>query len=120
MKIRMMGAARTVTGSCYIIEAAGHRFAIDAGMHQGSAEIERRNWDVELYDPAGIEFILLTHAHMDHSGLLPRLVAKGFRGKVYMTPPTRDLLRVMLLDSAHIQEMDALWKSRRRHRYGDN
>ena len=118
MKIRMMGAARTVTGSCYVVEAAGHRFAVDAGMHQGSAEIERRNWDVELYDPAGIEFILMTHAHMDHSGLLPRLVAKGFRGKVYMTPPTRDLLRVMLLDSAHIQEMDALWKSRRRRRHG--
>jgi metallo-beta-lactamase family protein len=118
MKIRFMGAARTVTGSCYILEAGGHRFAIDCGMHQGNAEIEKRNWDVEIYDPAGIEFMVMTHAHMDHSGLLPRLVQKGFHGKVYVTPPTQDLLQIMLLDSAHIQEMDALWKNRRMSRYG--
>ena len=119
MKVKFMGAARTVTGSCYILEAAGRRFAIDCGMHQGNAEIEKRNWDVDLYDPHGIEFMLMTHAHMDHSGLLPRLVQKGFRGKVYMTPPTRDLLRIMLLDSAHIQEMEAQWKNRKRLRLGD-
>jgi metallo-beta-lactamase family protein len=119
MKVKLMGAARTVTGSCYILEAAGRRFAIDCGMHQGNAEIENRNWDVDIYDPRSIEFILMTHAHMDHSGLLPRLVQKGFHGKVYMTPPTRDLLRIMLLDSAHIQEMEALWKSRKRLRHGD-
>jgi metallo-beta-lactamase family protein len=118
MKVKLMGAARTVTGSCYILEAAGRRFAIDCGMHQGNAEIEKRNWDVDIYDPAGIEFILMTHAHMDHSGLLPRLVQKGFRGRVYMTPPTRDLLRIMLLDSAHIQEMEAQWKNRSRIRLG--
>jgi metallo-beta-lactamase family protein len=119
MKIRFMGAARTVTGSCYILESGGHRFAIDCGMHQGNAEIEKRNWDIEIYDPAGIEFMLMTHAHMDHSGLLPRLVQKGFRGKVYMTPPTEDLLRIMLMDSAHIQEMEAQWKSRKKLRNGD-
>jgi metallo-beta-lactamase family protein len=119
MKVKFMGAARTVTGSCYILEAAGRRFAIDCGMHQGNAEIEKRNWDVDIYDPHGIEFMLLTHAHMDHSGLLPRLVQKGFRGKVYVTPPTRDLLRIMLLDSAHIQEMEAQWKNRKRLRLGD-
>ena len=119
MRIRFMGAARTVTGSCFLLETEGHRFAIDCGMHQGNAEIEKRNWDVEIYDPAGIEFMLMTHAHMDHSGLLPRLVRKGFHGKVYMTPPTEDLLRIMLMDSAHIQEMEAQWKSRKRLRYGD-
>ena len=119
MKIRFMGAARTVTGSCFILETGDHRFAIDCGMHQGNAEIEKRNWDIEIYDPAGIEFMLMTHAHMDHSGLLPRLVQKGFHGKVYITPPTEDLLRIMLLDSAHIQEMEAQWKSRKRLRYGD-
>ncbi|MCX5819021.1 MAG: MBL fold metallo-hydrolase, partial [Deltaproteobacteria bacterium] len=119
MKVKLMGAARTVTGSCYILEAAGRRFAIDCGMHQGNAEIEKRNWDTDIYDPRGIEFMLMTHAHMDHSGLLPRLVQKGFRGKVYMTPPTRDLLRIMLLDSAHIQEMEAQWKNRKRLRLGD-
>lgn len=118
MKIQFMGAARTVTGSCFIMEAAGHRFAVDCGLHQGNAEIEKRNWDVEIYDPAGIEFFLMTHAHMDHSGLLPRLVQKGFRGRVYVTPPTEDLLCIMLMDSAHIQEMEAQWKSRKRLRHG--
>jgi metallo-beta-lactamase family protein len=119
MKVKFMGAARTVTGSCYILEAAGRRFAIDCGMHQGNAEIDKRNWDVDIYDPNGIEFMLMTHAHMDHSGLLPRLVQKGFGGKVYMTPPTRELLQIMLLDSAHIQEMEAQWKGRKRLRYGE-
>ncbi len=119
MKVKLLGAARTVTGSCFIVEAAGRRFAIDGGMHQGNAEIQKRNWDVDAYDPAGIEFMLLTHAHMDHSGLIPRLVQKGFRGKIFMTPPTRDLLRIMLLDSAHIQEMEAQWRSRKHLRRGD-
>lgn len=119
MKVNCMGAARTVTGSCYILEAAGRRFAIDCGMHQGNAEIDKRNWDVDIYDPHAIEFMLMTHAHMDHSGLLPRLVQKGFRGKVYMTPPTADLLKIMLLDSAHIQEMEAQWKSRKHLRHGE-
>ncbi|MBM4313238.1 MAG: MBL fold metallo-hydrolase [Deltaproteobacteria bacterium] len=119
MKIRFMGAARTVTGSCYILESGGHRFAIDCGMHQGNMEIEKRNWDIDIYDPTRIEFMLMTHAHMDHSGLLPRLVQKGFRGRVYMTPPTEDLLRIMLMDSAHIQEMEAQWKSRKKLRNGD-
>jgi metallo-beta-lactamase family protein len=119
MKVRFMGAARTVTGSCFILEGAGHRFAIDCGMHQGNAEIDKRNWDVEIYDPQGIEFLLMTHAHMDHSGLLPRLVQKGFAGKVYLTPPTAELLRIMLLDSAHIQEMEAQWKGRKGLRRGE-
>ena len=119
MKIKFMGAARTVTGSCFILETGGHRFAVDCGMHQGNAEIDKRNWDVDIYEPGRIEFFLITHAHIDHSGLLPRMVQKGFRGKIYATTPTRDLLEIMLLDSAHIQEMEALWKSRRRLRHGE-
>ncbi len=119
MKIKFMGAARTVTGSCFIVEAAGHRFAIDCGMHQGNAEIDQRNWEVDLYDPAGIEFFIITHAHIDHSGLIPRMVQKGFRGRIYMTPPTKELLQVMLLDSAHIQETEAQWKTKKRLRHGD-
>ncbi|HOG07397.1 MAG: MBL fold metallo-hydrolase [Syntrophales bacterium] len=119
MKIKFMGAARTVTGSCFIVEAAGHRFAVDCGMHQGNAEIDQRNWEVDLYDPAGIEFFIITHAHIDHSGLIPRMVQKGFHGPIYMTPPTKDLLQVMLLDSAHIQETEAQWKTKRRLRHGD-
>jgi metallo-beta-lactamase family protein len=119
MKIKFMGAARTVTGSCFILETGGHRFAVDCGMHQGNAEIEKRNWDVDIYEPDKIDFFLITHAHIDHSGLLPRMVQKGFRGKIYTTEPTRDLLKIMLLDSAHIQEMEALWKSKKRLRYGE-
>lgn len=119
MKIKFMGAARTVTGSCYILETNGHRFAVDCGMHQGNAEIEKRNNDVSAYDPARIEFFLITHAHIDHSGLLPRMVQKGFHGRIYATPPTRDLLEIMLLDSAHIQEMEAQWKSKKRLRHGE-
>jgi metallo-beta-lactamase family protein len=119
MKIKFMGAARTVTGSCFILETGGHRFAVDCGMHQGNAEIEKRNWDVGIYEPERIQFFLITHAHIDHSGLLPRMVQMGFRGKIYTTEPTRDLLKIMLLDSAHIQEMEAQWKSKKRLRHGD-
>ncbi|MBN1381662.1 MAG: MBL fold metallo-hydrolase [Deltaproteobacteria bacterium] len=120
MKIKFMGAARTVTGSCFILETGNHRFAVDCGMHQGNAEIEKRNWDVDIYDPETIEFFVITHAHIDHSGLLPRMVQKGFKGRIYTTPPTADLLKIMLLDSAHIQEMEAQWKSKKRRRHGDN
>jgi len=120
MKVKFMGAARTVTGSCFIMETGGHRFAIDCGMHQGNGEIERRNWDTKIYDAAKIECILMTHAHIDHAGLLPRIVKEGFRGAIYATPPTLDLLKILLLDSAHIQEMEALWKTRKHLRHGGN
>ena len=120
MKIKFMGAAKTVTGSCYILETNGRRFAVDCGMHQGNIEIEKRNWDMEAYDPQTIEFCLITHAHIDHSGLLPRLVKNGFRGPIYTTPPTKDLLDILLLDSAHIQEMEAQWKSKKRARHGED
>ncbi|MEI6314865.1 MAG: MBL fold metallo-hydrolase, partial [Syntrophus sp. (in: bacteria)] len=120
MKVKFMGAARTVTGSCFIMETGGHRFAIDCGMHQGNGEIERRNWETKIYDAAKIECILMTHAHIDHAGLLPRIVKEGFRGAIYATPPTLDLLKILLLDSAHIQEMEALWKTRKHLRHGGN
>jgi len=88
MKVKFMGAARTVTGSCYIVEIQGHRFAVDCGMHQGMGEIEKRNWGTDAYEPQRIEFFLITHAHIDHSGLLPLMAKKGFRGKIYATHPT--------------------------------
>ncbi len=119
MNIQFLGAARTVTGSCYLVEAMGHRFAVDCGLHQGNRDIEGRNWNTEVYDPRKIEFFLVTHAHMDHSGLLPRMVQAGFRGRIYTTPPTEELLQIMLLDSAHIQEMEALWQNRKRLRHGE-
>ena len=107
MKIHFLGAAQAVTGSCYILETGGQRFSVDCGMHQGNAEIEKRNLDMDDYRPSELDFILVTHAHIDHIGLLPRVVAEGFKGKIYATPPTRDLMQILLLDSAHIQEMEA-------------
>jgi len=118
MKIRMLGAARTVTGSCFQIEVGDHVFAVDCGMHQGGSEAEERNRAMDLYAPHRWEFILLTHAHIDHSGLLPRVKKFGFKGPVYMTPPTRELVEIMLLDSAHIQEMESQWKNLRLKRRG--
>jgi len=118
MKVKFLGAANTVTGSCFIVETTDSRFAVDCGMHQGGAETEKRNWDVAAYDPAHIDFFLITHAHIDHSGLLPRLVAHGFRGPVYATEPTGELLKILLLDSAHIQEVEAEWKNKKMRRNG--
>ena len=118
MKIKFMGAAKTVTGSCFILETGTHRLAIDCGLHQGNAAIEKRNWDIGIYEPSKIDCFLITHAHIDHSGLLPRMVQKGFQGRIYTTPPTRDLLEIMLLDSAHIQETEAQWKSKKHLRHG--
>ncbi|CAK7047193.1 MAG: Ribonuclease [Desulfovibrio sp.] len=118
MKISFLGAAKTVTGSCYVIKTDSARFAVDCGMHQGNAAIEERNLDTEIYRPGDIDFFLITHAHIDHSGLLPRMVKEGFKGPIYCTEPTADLLGIMLADSAHIQEMDAEWETRKQKRRG--
>jgi len=96
-----------------MIEAAGARFAIDCGMHQGNKAIEARNRNTGVYGPGRIDFVILTHAHIDHSGLLPRMVRDGYDKPVYCTAPTRELAELMLQDSAHIQEMEAEWRSRR-------
>lgn len=118
MKITFMGAARTVSGSCYILECGGKRFALDCGLHQGNKEIEKRNRNFDEYDAKNLDFILITHAHIDHSGLLPAFVSKGYKNPIYCTAPTKDLLEIMLLDSAHIQEMEAEWRNRKRQRTG--
>ncbi|MDQ7836680.1 MAG: MBL fold metallo-hydrolase [Humidesulfovibrio sp.] len=119
MKINFLGAAQAVTGSCYILETGGHRFSVDCGMHQGNAEIEKRNLNMENYRPSELDFVLVTHAHIDHIGLLPRIVAEGFKGNIYATPPTRDLMQILLLDSAHIQEMEAEQNRRKVARRGN-
>lgn len=120
MKIKCLGAAREVTGSCFIVETGKTRFAVDCGMHQGGADVEKRNWDTEAYDAANIDFFIITHAHIDHSGLLPRMAQNGFRGPVYATEPTGDLIKILLLDSAHIQETEATSKTRKMQRYGQS
>lgn len=107
MNISFLGAAREVTGSCYLIETADTRFLVDCGMVQGGREAPARNRKSFAFDPRSIDFVLLTHAHIDHSGLLPKLTRAGYRGPIYATEATADLLQVMLPDSAHIQESDA-------------
>ena len=107
MQLSFLGAAREVTGSCFLVEADGIRFLVDCGMVQGGREAAARNREPFGFDPASIDFVLLTHAHIDHSGLLPKLTRAGFKGPIYATAATVDLLGVMLPDSAHIQESDA-------------
>ena len=104
--ITFLGAAGEVTGSCYLFESNGVKFLADCGMFQGGRDGRRKNRRF-AFDPREIAFVLLSHAHIDHSGLLPRLVAQGFRGPVYATAATAQLLAVMLPDSAHLQEMEA-------------
>ncbi len=118
MHVQFLGAAQTVTGSCFCVEACGRRFCVDCGMHQGNKAIDARNRDASVYRPETIDFVLLTHAHIDHSGLLPLLVKNGFRGPVYCTPATGELISLMLEDSAHIQEMEALFEAKKYARRG--
>ncbi|MEK6593990.1 MAG: MBL fold metallo-hydrolase [Pseudomonadota bacterium] len=107
MKLTFLGGVGEVTGSCYLMETADTRFVVDCGMFQGGRDTERKNRARFGFDPRALDFVLLTHAHIDHSGLLPRLVAEGFRGPIYATAATCDLLQVMLRDSAHIQEKES-------------
>ncbi len=107
MKMTFLGAAREVTGSCFLIQTANMRFLVDCGMVQGGHEAPVRNRQPFGFEPGQIDFVLLTHAHIDHSGLLPKLTRSGFSGPIHATAATTDLLQVMLPDSAHIQEADA-------------
>jgi metallo-beta-lactamase family protein len=112
MRITFHGAAGEVTGSCFLVETGEVRFLVDCGMFQGGRDAGRKNREALGFDLRRLDFILLTHAHLDHSGLLPRAAALGFRGPVHATSATVDLLGVMLLDSAHIQEKEAEWEVR--------
>ena len=112
MKLSFHGAARMVTGSCHLLECAGTRVLVDCGLFQGSREIDEENAAAFGFDPSSIDFVLLTHAHLDHVGRLPLLVKQGFRGEVIATAATFELARLVLLDSAHLQAEDA---KRRRH-----
>lgn len=116
MNIQFHGAAGEVTGSCYLVSGNGICFLVDCGMFQGGRDAGMKNLRALPFDVRSLDFVLLTHAHIDHSGLLPRLVMLGYKGPIYTTAATIDLLKVMLLDSAHIQEKEAEWQLRHRHR----
>lgn len=118
MKITFLGAAKTVTGSNFLVEAAGKKFLVDCGMYQGKITEELENSDPFIYDVHDIDFMLLTHAHIDHSGRIPKLYNDGYRNPVYATKATCDLCEIMLPDSGHIQEVEIEWKNRKRMREG--
>lgn len=110
--LTFLGAARTVTGSKHLFTAGGRRVLIDCGLHQ-ERELQGRNWDPFPVEPRLIDAVVLTHAHLDHCGLLPRLVAQGFRGRVHCTEATAGIAPLVLADSARLQEEDARWKQKR-------
>ena len=115
MKITFIGATHEVTGSCYYLEAAGKKFLVDCGMEQGPNYYENKDIPVP---PGELDFVLLTHAHMDHSGNIPAIYAKGFKGPIYATEATCNLCDIMLRDSAHIQMFEAEWRNRKAKRQG--
>ena len=112
-KITFHGAARTVTGSKYLLEAGDARVLIDCGMFQGIKKLRQRNWEPTPFDSDSLDAVVLTHAHLDHTGYLPRVVKQGFRGKVHCTPATAKLAELILLDSAKIQEYDAKYANKK-------
>jgi len=111
--LAFLGAARTVTGSQYLVTAGRRRVMVDCGMFQGEKALRLRNWADPDYDPRSIEWLVLTHTHIDHIGRVPRLVRQGFRGRIFCTPPTRALAEVLLLDAARLQQEDADYFNRK-------
>lgn len=118
MKITFLGATKMVTGSNFLVEGAGKKFLVDCGMYQGSNRDVMANSEPFAYQPAEIDFMLLTHAHIDHSGRIPKLYNEGFQGPVIATKATVDLCGIMLPDSGHIQEQEIEWRNRKRMREG--
>jgi metallo-beta-lactamase family protein len=114
MKLSFLGGAGEVTGSCTLVDTGDARFLVDCGMFQGGHDAWTKNLEALAFDLQRLDFVLLTHAHIDHSGLLPRLCALGYRGPIHTTATTAELLEVMLADSAHLQEKEAEWRSRHR------
>ncbi len=118
MHLQFLGAAGIVTGSCFLLETANSRIMIECGMYQGRRDIRERNYQGFKFSPGSVDFLLLTHAHIDHSGLIPKLIKNGFKGIIYATQPTIELCGVLLPDSAFIQEMEVERKNRKNRRAG--
>ena len=118
MQISFHGADRSVTGSCHLLECAGQRILIDCGMYQGGRELNEENAEDFGFDPATIDFLLLTHAHLDHCGRIPLLSKRGFRGEIITTAASRELARLVMLDSAHLQEEEERYQARHKARRG--
>ncbi len=117
IKLSFLGAAQNVTGSRHLVEVDGCKVLVDCGLYQ-ERQLRDRNWERFPIPPKKIDAVLLTHAHLDHCGLLPKLVREGFRGKIYCTPATVEITRIILMDAAHLQEEDAEYKRRRHEREG--
>jgi metallo-beta-lactamase family protein len=118
LKLSFHGADRDVTGSCHLLECDGHRVLIDCGLYQGAQGIADQNTGPLGFEPADIDFVLLTHAHLDHCGRLPLLAKRGFHGEIIATAATRELARLVLLDAAHLQEQEILSSARRSLHHG--
>ena len=116
MKIQFFGAAQTVTGSQHLLSVNGKKILLDCGLFQGRRKAAHRINNNFGFDPSEVDIMLLSHAHIDHSGNIPNLVKRGFRGHIYTTAATVDLCQIMLRDSAHLQEMDVKWINKRRRR----
>ncbi|RLA11119.1 MAG: MBL fold metallo-hydrolase, partial [Gammaproteobacteria bacterium] len=117
MKIAFHGADRGVTGSCHLVTCGNKNILIDCGLYQGGRELAEENQEPFGFDPKTIDFLLLTHAHLDHCGRIPLLVKRGFTGEIITTAASRDLAKLVMLDSAHLQEEEAKWQSRKRARH---
>ena len=113
--LRFLGACGTVTGSKFLLESGSHRVLLDCGVFQGSSELKQKNWSSPAFDPASLDAVILTHAHIDHTGYLPRLAKDGFSGPVYVTPPTAGLLDFLLPDAAHLHEEDARYANEKQY-----
>jgi metallo-beta-lactamase family protein len=120
MKVTFFGATKTVTGSNFLVEGAGKKFLVDCGLYQGSTREEIKNNEPFPYNIEEIDFMLLTHAHIDHSGRIPKLYKDGYRKPIFATNATCDLCAIMLPDSGHIQETETEWKNKKRIRRGED